>query len=135
MALRSTIFHELTHAWQYFDRNFDESFKQMLRKFKRKYRPLVRLLLVEGHAMYVEIDGMWEHHELVYADRLRQNTESREDEYGVGYCFVRDYLDEYRTEGSHVTPFVAMQRLVDEIIEGNEPKQKLLSLVQQLLGE
>ncbi len=135
VALRSTIFHELTHAWQHNDHAFSEELQRVLRRFKRKYRNLVRLLLVEGHATYTEIDGMWEHHELVFADRHRQATEERQDEYGIGYRFVRDYLEEYRTEGSHMTPFTAMIRLLEDIVEGKEPKDKLLEIVQNILDQ
>ena len=129
VALRSTMFHELTHAWQHSDSRFDAALDRALRKFKRKHRKLVRLLLVEGHAMYVEIDGMWEHHELVYADRMRQSTEKRADEYGLGYVFVREYLDEYRNEGSYVTPFVAMQQLVENIAAGETPFAHLEKII------
>ncbi len=135
VALRSTIFHELTHAWQHHERAFEDALHSALRTFKPKYRKLARLLLVEGHAMYVEIDGMWEHHELVYANRLRKSTEERQDEYGIGYLYVREYLDEFRTEGSHMTPFVAMVRLLNDIADKQPAQQHLLGLVKLLLKE
>ena len=72
---------------------------------------------------------MWEHHELVYADRMRQSTEKRADEYGLGYVFVREYLDEYRNEGSYVTPFVAMQQLVENIAAGETPFAHLEKII------
>lgn len=133
VALRSTIFHELTHAWQHHDRAFEDALHSALRTFKPKYRGLARLLLVEGHAMYVEIDGMWEHHELVYADRLRQTTETRQDEYGIGYLYVREYLDEFRAEGSHMTPFVSMVRLLNDIADRKQAQEHLLVIIKQLL--
>lgn len=118
VAMQSTLIHELTHAWQHHDNTFSQNLQRMLRKFPRKKRALVRLLLLEGHAVYMEIDAMRKLHEDDYADRMQAITAAREDEYGVGYRLVAGYINSRRGEGSHMTPFNAMNQLVLDILEG-----------------
>ena len=118
IAMQSTLIHELTHAWQHHDRTFDRTLQRMLRKFPRKKRALVRLLLLEGHAVYMEIHTMRKLHEDEFANRMHAMTMAREDEYGVGYRLVAGYIEDQAALGSHMTPFRAMTQLIQDILEG-----------------
>ena len=118
IAMQSTLVHELTHVWQYDDPEFSKTLPRMLRKFPKKKRDLLRLLLLEGHAVFMEIDAMRKLNEQKYADRTRMITMLRNDEYGKGYRLVAPYITDCQAEGSYVTPFVAMRRLVQDIIDG-----------------
>ena len=40
------------------------------------------------------------------------------DEYGKGYKLIADYLKEKEAEGSHMTPYEAMKKLINGIIDG-----------------
>ena len=114
VAMQSTLIHELTHAWQQV--NLD--MKQLLNRFPVTERDRLRLLLMEGHAVYVEIETMRKKNEEAYADRLQAITLQRDDEYGQGYRLLYDYIKSKEDEGSHMNPFTAMQQLVQEIIDG-----------------
>lgn len=67
--------------------------------------------------MYVEIDAMRERGEKTYAERLNTEYMQREDVYGRGYVFISEYIQGKVIRGSHITPFVAMQELVQAIIK------------------
>lgn len=118
IAMQSTLIHELTHAWQHHDRAFVQAFQRMLRKFPRNKRALVRLLLLEGHSVYMEIDAMRRMHEDEFADRMHAMSMAREDEYGHGYRLVSGYIGDLMAAGSHMTPYKAMTQLVLDIAEG-----------------
>ena len=114
VAMQSTLIHELTHAWQ-----FDNlPLRELMRKLPALTRNRQRLILLEGHAVYVEVDAMRRKNETEYADRLSQSYLSRQDEYGAGYRFISGYLRQKEEEGSHMTPFAAMELLVKDIMEG-----------------
>lgn len=72
----STLMHELTHAWQH--ANIDMS--------------KVDLMIIEGHTSYVEVECLRVLKQHVYADYLEQLLMIRDDEYGKGYRFWKDYL-------------------------------------------
>ena len=114
VAMQSTLIHELTHAWQHV--NLD--LKQLMSRLPVTERDRLRLLLLEGHAVYVEIETMRKKNEEAYAERLQAITLLRDDEYGQGYRLIYDYIRSKEDEGSHMTPFTAMQQLVQDIIDG-----------------
>ena len=114
IAMQATLFHELTHSWQH-----DVlPLKKLRRALPKAERNRLMLLLMEGHAMYVEIDAMRRLKEFEYADRLHEETWNRKDEYGVGYHLLYDRIRSKGEEGSHMNAFAAMRELVDDIIEG-----------------
>lgn len=76
----ATLIHELTHAWQ------NEKAIWILDDKYLKY--------CEGHAMYTEIDCMRALSEVTFADRLEKDTEARDDEYGEGFRFWKEYLQQ-----------------------------------------
>ena len=90
----------------------------MLRKFPRDQRGKIRLLILEGHAVFMEVETMRRMHEDAYADRIHASYMLREDEYGTGYRLVRDYLIQKCGLGSHITPFSAMILLLQDVIDG-----------------
>lgn len=118
IAMQSTLIHELTHAWQHHDRDFSQKLQQVLRKYPRKERNRIRLLLMEGHAVYMEIETMRKMHEEAFADRMHNISMLRSDEYGVGYRMLRSYIVSQGELGSYMTPFKAMIQLLQDIIDG-----------------
>lgn len=117
IAMQSTLIHELTHAWQHHDEQFSELFQRVLRKFPRRKRAALRLRILEGHAVYMEIETMRRMHEDAFAERMHLMTMQREDEYGTGYRMLRDYIAEQAALGSHMTPFKAMIQLMQDILD------------------
>lgn len=114
VAMQSTLIHELTHAWQ-----FDYlDIRRLLKKLPKSRRNELRLMLLEGHAVYVEIETMRKKNETEFADRLEKMVLQQDDEYGKGYRLVYAYIKQKGEEGSHMTPFAAMECLVTDIIEG-----------------
>jgi hypothetical protein len=110
VAIQDTLIHELTHCWQY--DNLD------IRKLEKKLRNDEQVLeILEGHAVYVEIDAMRKLHESNYADRLEDEMIHRDDEYGRGYMLIKDYLKERENE-ENLTAFSAMKELVKSFIDG-----------------
>jgi hypothetical protein len=118
IAMQSTLIHELTHAWQHHNKEFNQRFQRVLRKFPRRERARIRLLLLEGHAVYMEIDAMRRMHEHDYAERMHGISMKRNDEYGEGYRTLRGYIDSLAQQGSHMTPFNAMTQLMQDILDG-----------------
>jgi len=118
IAMQSTLIHELTHAWQFHDKDFYPLLQQALQTFPKPSQARNRLLLLEGHAVFMEIETMRRLHEDGYADRLHQLSMNREDEYGVGYRLLRDYIIQQGQTGSYMTPFRAITQLMQEIIDG-----------------
>jgi len=116
IAIQSTLLHELTHSWQHDQLNIHA----LTRKFPRKDAQRNLLLLLEGHAMYVEVDAMRRLNELEYADRIHAETMSRTDEYGIGYRLLYDYIRAEEEKGSHMNAFTAMEQLVADVIEGRK---------------
>lgn len=105
-AVQDTMIHELTHAWQ-FD-NVDVA------KLKRKYSDKF-LLFLEGHASYMEVDGMRKLGEVEYAAYLERILINRSDEYGEGYRMLKDYLESEEKKGSHHTPYEALKELIAQL--------------------
>lgn len=118
IAMQSTLIHELTHAWQFHDPEFSRLLPQVLRRFPRKDRNRMRLLLLEGHAVYMEIESMRKMHEDPYADRIHASSMQRNDEYGQGYRLVRGYIADLGDLGSYMTPYKAMIQLLRDILDG-----------------
>ncbi len=102
-AVQDTMIHELSHAWQFDNVN--------VRKLKRKY-PDKYLLYLEGHASYMEVDAMRKLGEQEYADYLHNQLMNRDDEYGIGYQMLKDYLEAEESKGSHNTPYEALKNLI-----------------------
>lgn len=105
-AVQDTMIHELTHAWQFANLN--------VKALQRK-NPAQALKILEGHACYMEVDAMRKLGEDEYADFLVREFMAREDEYGEGYRMVKEYFEENAAEGSHRTPFAAMEELVNNL--------------------
>lgn len=118
IAIQSTLIHELTHAWQFHDPDFQRILPRVLRKFPKDKRDEIRLLLLEGHAVFLEVETMRRLNEEAYADRLHTISMQRSDVYGVGYRLLRDYILEKNDLGSHMTPFSSMNQLLDDILNG-----------------
>ena len=117
IAMQSTLIHELTHAWQFHSAEFMRKLNKVLRKFPRRKRRLIRLLILEGHAVYMEVETMRRLHEDAYADRIHASHMRQNDEYGIGYRWVRDHLLPRSGEGSHMTPYNAMLQLLQDVID------------------
>lgn len=118
IAMQSTLIHELTHAWQYHEAEFIQRLQRVLRKFPRRERNRIRLQLLEGHAVYMEIETMRRMHEDSFADRMHAISMTRQDEYGAGYRMLRDYINDQAQLGSYMTPFKAMIQLLQDILDG-----------------
>jgi len=74
----ATLIHELTHAWQHKNASW------ILTDDNLKY--------CEGHTMYTEIECMYALKEVAFAERLEKDTEARDDEYGEGFRYWKEYL-------------------------------------------
>ncbi len=108
-AMTSTLIHELTHCWQHDNLN--------VAALKRKCgnEETLRMIL-EGHAMYVEIETMRARSEFEYAEYLYKSVMQSGDIYGKGYRWIHEYLQAKAVDGSQQTPFAAMEQLVDDIM-------------------
>lgn len=114
VAMESTIIHELTHGWQH-----DQlPLKDLEKVFPKDIRRTRIQLLLEGHAVYIEIEAMKEKGEAEYAKRLEKNYNNGHDVYCIGYKFISEMFSGIQIQGSEGKSFVKMQKLVDEIISG-----------------
>lgn len=112
VAMESTIIHELTHAWQH-----DAlPLKELAKAFPKDVRDKRVQLLLEGHAVYVEIEAMKEKGEAEYAKRLERSYNTGNDVYSLGYKVISGQFVGMQIQGSNATSFVKMQKMVDEII-------------------
>ncbi len=112
VAMESTIIHELTHGWQH-----DVlPLKELSNSFPKDVRGKRIQLLLEGHAVYVEIEAMTEKGEAEYAKRLKNSYMSGDDVYSLGYRLISEYFVGMQIQGSNATSFVKMQKMADEII-------------------
>lgn len=119
VAMESTIIHELTHAWQH-----DAlPLKELAKVFPRDVRDNRVKLLLEGHAVYVELEAMAEKGEGEYAKRLRDGYLNGNDVYSVGYNLISEYFSSMEEQGSDATSFVRMQMMVDDIINKEDAIQ------------
>ena len=116
LAMRGVLVHELTHSWQHDNLNL----RALEKKLQREGKGELFLQILEGHAMYVEIDAMERQKYSEYAQRIRADLRIRDDEYGQGYRLVCDSICKREQEGSHMNAFTAMQRYVADILEGKE---------------
>ena len=105
-AVRDTMIHELTHAWQFDNLNV-----------KRLYNkhPKDALKILEGHASYMEVDAMRKLGEDEYADYLEAQLMLRNDEYGEGFRMLKKEFEAKEQEGSHLTPYKVMEELVNKL--------------------
>ncbi|MDY4970397.1 MAG: hypothetical protein SO101_09085 [Lachnospiraceae bacterium] len=118
-SVRDTMIHELTHAWQYC--NLDMQKLDILESQQKG----ARLLLLEGHASYMEIDAMRRFGEERYADMLEGQLLRRDDEYGQGYRILKAYFEDLASKGSYMTPFKAMEELVNSTTKRRGWKVKM----------
>lgn len=110
--MESTIIHELTHAWQH-----DAlPLKELAKAFPKDVRDKRVQLLLEGHAVYVEIEAMKGKGEAEYAKRLERSYNTGNDVYSLGYKVISGQFVGMQIQGSNATSFVKMQKMVDEII-------------------
>ena len=114
IAVQDTLIHELTHLWQY--DNLEISRAQARLPVPPWQKAKKMLTILEGHAVYVEVETMRRLNEEGYAADLHDRYMAREDEYGEGYRTMRRYFEEKARLGSHMTPFASMQQLFDDII-------------------
>ncbi len=99
MASMLTMAHELTHIWQYINWN-DKA-------IKKKYGKELRLEVYEGMAKWVEIQYAYLINEPAVAKREEIITESRRDEYGIGFLRYRaNYPFSRGTVITKPTPFL-----------------------------
>lgn len=108
IAVQDTIIHEITHSWQY--DNLD------MERLKKKLGPEKFLILVEGHAVCLEVRTMQALNQMDFAARIEAEFMSASDEYGVGYRMLKDYIAEKEAEGSHYSPYSAMAELCRAIL-------------------
>ena len=114
VAMQSTMAHELTHAWQY--DNIDmHSFEKALGKYSKQKKRV----LLEGHAVFVQLDVMRRViKEQQFADRLAEEYMQRDDAYGVGLRLFSEYNTRKLEDDGPKNPFEIMELLVSEIISG-----------------
>lgn len=87
IACIATVAHEMTHIWQY--RNWGEAQKAALAE---KYGPGRRTLIMEGMAMWAEIQLLYSMGETYQAHVEAAETLQRDDVYGVGFrLFCNEY--------------------------------------------
>ena len=118
VPMQSTMAHELTHAWQY--AKLDSDWKELDKRLGKKNTKKKRDVLFEGHSVFVQIDIMERRGEKRFAEWLKSEYESRNDEYGKGYRFFRDYYRSKNSEGGPYTPFAVMSQLIEEILNGGD---------------
>ena len=118
VAMQSTMAHELTHAWQY--AKLDSDWKKLDEQLGKKNLSKKKTILLEGHAVFVQIDLMEKRGETRFAAWQKSEYESRDDEYGKGYRFFNDYFISKNADGGPYTPFVVMDMLVKDIINGGD---------------
>ena len=90
--------------------------KELENVFPKDVRDKRVQLLLEGHAVYVELEAMTEKGEAEYAKRLRNGYLNGNDVYSLGYKIVSEYFVGMEIQGSNATSFVRMQKMVDDII-------------------
>ena len=119
IAIQSTLIHELTHAWQFHDPDFRNNLQKVLRKYPKEKRNEIELRLLEGHAAFMEVHTMHKLNEEAYSERLHASYMRRTDVYGIGYRMLHDYILAQGEQGSHMTPYKAMQALLQDILNGD----------------
>ena len=118
LAMQSTMSHEMTHAWQYFEIKNMKEFEDHLGTHKTQKKKV----LLEGHAVFVQINYLKDVLvETGFAKRIDDEYSRRTDAYGVGYKLFSDYYAMKNGNGQNLTPFEVMKILVKEIINDEEP--------------
>lgn len=112
VAMKSTMVHELTHAWQYGLLKKDKM--KALMKSLGMYKEKKKKLLLEGHAVYTQILAMDELGEAHFSKVLKVEYSRRNDIYGIGYKLISEYCETKKD----LNPYQAMESLIDEIIKG-----------------
>ena len=105
-------------TWQFHDPDFSGNLQKVLRKFPKNDQDRIRLQILEGHAAFMEVHTMGKLNEEAYSQRLHDSYMTREDVYGVGYRMLRSYILAQGEQGSYMTPFKAMNKLLEEILNG-----------------
>jgi len=101
IAAVANIVHELTHIWQF--ANWDKKKIRSYYGIKTKFQELV---VYEGLAKWAEIQYLYFLNEISYAKRQEIYTQSRDDEYGVGFRRYRsEYPIKYRLGDLKTSPF------------------------------
>lgn len=116
VSVRGTLIHELTHSWQ----NDTLNLRLLSKKLPVIQRKEIEFLLLEGHAVYVEITVMQLLNETEYAKSMDRYMHCRNDEYGRGYRMMLPYMNDCAAEGSFMDPFYSMEKLVSELINGTK---------------
>ena len=114
ISMQATLAHELTHVWQY----DNLPLRRLRAKLPKATREQTMLRILEGHAVYVEIDVMRRLHENNYADFMHALSMLRNDEYGIGYRWIKDLMEAKQSEGSYKNAFYAMLEIAEDIIAG-----------------
>lgn len=116
VAMTSTIIHELTHSWQHDNLNL----KQLEKAFPKLVAKKRLQLLLEGHAVYVELEAMTELNEAEYAKRLRQGYLAGDDVYSLGYKLISEQFTAMDIHESYNNSFEKMKKLAEAIIGRKE---------------
>lgn len=119
-SMRSTVVHELTHSWQHKDLDLEKLLKVLVKKYGKKKGEAIYTLMIEGHAVVVEINSMKKFGEIAYYDSLVEEFRRRTDEYGNGYRLINSYISHEMSQSGRVNEFSAMKELVDAIIRGED---------------
>ena len=90
--------------------------KELAKVFPKDVREKRIQLLLEGHAVYVELEAMTEKGEGEYAKRLKDNYLRGNDVYSLGYRLIAEYFMDMQIQGNNATSFVKMRTMTDEII-------------------
>lgn len=118
-SMRATVFHELTHAWQYENLDIPEMTKRL--PVEKKDQERLMKCILEGYAVYVELESMERINEKAYSTDYYKYIIQQNDVYGIGLRMVEEYTNDRKSEGSHITPFVVMKDLEAQILSGNYP--------------
>ena len=125
-SMRATVFHELTHAWQYQNLNIAEMTDKLPCEKKADREYLMHCIL-EGFAVYVELESMERINERSYCKTYYAYLKQQHDVYSTGLELVEGFIEEKKHEGSQMTPFVIMKELETMILEGNYPLRTINS--------
>ena len=101
------------------DPTFRSNLQKVLRKYPKDQQEQIRLRLLEGHAAFMEVHTMRKINEEAYSERLHASYMRRSDVYGIGYRMLHSYILEQGELGSHMTPYKAMQALLQDILNGD----------------
>lgn len=118
IAMLSTLIHELTHAWQHAILNL-KALKAALPGINKEQKLLE---VLEGHAVYTEIETLKRQKELDYAERLEKITLMRDDEYSRGYQYMLEEFHQITIDEGSLNPFALMLKWAERMIKGKGDK-------------